>query len=242
MPATDDLTDRQREHLAMMERWQEGPLHEDLVPYLDEGEEFLSLRHPLVYQVPYWLPGMANDQYAAKQAAMDAAMRKKDFSSIIWLHERPYRIDALKSLANGCHVSNTKWWSLVGDVWTDSENIHQNLEDWEAIWSTSRPNRQAAMDKEEKAALRALPDQLTVFRGAMDPLNGEGMSWTLDAAKALWFAKRFKREGKPVVITARMLKSDVLAYFMGRNESEIVVPLRVVRSQRRFHVIAVESC
>ena len=49
----------------------------------------------------------------------------------------------------------------------------------------------------------------------------KAMSWTLDYEKALWFAKRFDSDG--TVYTAEIEKSNILALFDGRDESEIVV-------------------
>lgn len=219
----------------MMARWREGPLHPDLEPYLAESEVLgPCLRHPLVYQVPYFLPGQANEAYEAKKAGMKEAIRKRQWHTMIFLHERPYRLDALQQLSAGFNVPNKRWWDLVGIVWTDSENIHQNLDAWEEVWASDRPQRLQVMDKDEKAALAALPAKLTVWRGAIAGLNEEGMSWTLDRARAEWFARRFKREGEPVLVEATVPKRTVLAHFLGRNEAEIVIStynrdLRVVK-------------
>jgi hypothetical protein len=67
------------------------------------------------------------------------------------------------------------------------------------------------------------------------------MSWTLDLDKARSFAKRnellFRVEhgaGDPTVYVATVNASDVLAFMVGRNEREIVVDPRKLRTVHVF--------
>jgi hypothetical protein len=51
-----------------------------------------------------------------------------------------------------------------------------------------------------------------------------GLSWTADKKKAEWFAGRFPTlNDKGFVASGWVRKDDVLAHFIGRQESEIVV-------------------
>lgn len=64
---------------------------------------------------------------------------------------------------------------------------------------------------------------VTLFRGQntlSTPLN-ETYSWTTNAAIALFFAHRFEGEG--CVYTAKVHKSDIIAYMDDRGESEVLV-------------------
>ncbi len=52
------------------------------------------------------------------------------------------------------------------------------------------------------------------------------MSWTLDRNKAVWFAQRYSvltELGAPKLAEATVRKRDILAYFNGRKEKEVVV-------------------
>lgn len=51
--------------------------------------------------------------------------------------------------------------------------------------------------------------------------NIKALSWTLDRDTAEWFAYRFGEEG--TVYEAQIQKEHILAFFNGRNESEVVV-------------------
>jgi hypothetical protein len=47
------------------------------------------------------------------------------------------------------------------------------------------------------------------------------LSWTLDKNQAKWFANRFEKDG--VVLEKRISKKNIVAYFNGRNEEEVIV-------------------
>ena len=81
------------------------------------------------------------------------------------------------------------------------------------------------MDPKERHALNAMPKVFTVYRGVAHVEASRGMSWTIDREKALWFARRFAGDDKrtPLLITANVRRIDVMAHYLGRNESEIVV-------------------
>lgn len=79
------------------------------------------------------------------------------------------------------------------------------------------------MDEEEYAVYQSLEDSVTVYRGvtSYNAKNIKALSWTLDRDTAEWFAHRFGEEG--TVYEAQISKEHILAFFNGRNESEVVV-------------------
>ena len=200
----------------------EEPLHPDLLPYLeDDGPLGGMLRHPLVYDMMP-RPGMVNRMYDQKVKAVAEAKASKDWSQVIWLHERPHRFDALEKMYDDVE-DDEQWWSLVADVWNDSENIWQNADEWSELLDSERPSRHAMMNEEEREALAALPEIITMYRGAQSELNEDGMSFTTDLDRARWFATRFAREGNdPVILTLTVPREKVIAYLARRNESEII--------------------
>jgi hypothetical protein len=207
----------------------EEPLHEDLLPYFEEdGPIGPSLRSPLVYDVIGVRPAYANWRYAQKKAALEDALANGKWHTAVFIHERPYRVDALLRIVteHGDAIDDATYWSLVGSVWVDSENVWQNRAEWDVVFHGLREHDEAhhMMDDDERATLAQLPDRIKVYRGAVDQVNDDGLSWTLDEAKAQWFARRFDRGlGTAVVVHGWVAKEDVLAYFSGRGESEIVV-------------------
>lgn len=194
-------------------------LHPDLEPYLEDGVLGAQIRHPFVYQVPLVSNGNANAYYLQKKKAVEEALASSAYGRFVFLHERPYRLEAFVKIAD--KLPDAKYWSLLGSIWTDTENGWQNLEQWKQLFSSSRPNRNFLMDENEQFGFENLGETFKVYRGCQEGLNEDGISWTLRPEKAQWFANRFQKDG--VVLEKVIAKQDAVALFIGRNESEVVV-------------------
>ena len=194
-------------------------LHDDLKPYVEESSFGLMLRHPLVYQVPLGISGYANLYYEQKLKDVGKAIESGNFESYVWLHERPYRLEAFGKIA--VSLDDKQYWTLLGKIWVDTENGWANLAQWKKFFSSKRGDRNYLMDWDEQMALDSLADIVTVYRGCQRGLNEDGISWTLKKDKAEWFATRFGKEGK--VLEMRINKSKIVAVFTGRNEFEVVI-------------------
>lgn len=208
-------------------------LDDELVPYVEELDRFgTSIRHPLVYSIFHHdqLNAHVNKMLRLKKEALAKAEAGKDWHSYAFLHERPYRVDAFKRIR--ARMTNAEYWDLLGTLWIDSENIRQNPRVWQGMLGSSRPERHMLMNEDEQADLAAMPDVILVFQGHTDQ-RYDGWSWTINHPTARWFAKRFANlEGDRAVMTSGVIdKSDIVAYFSRRNESEIVIPRSKVRDK-----------
>ena len=139
----------------------------------------------------------------------------------MFLHERPYRCDALADIDK--RLSSSDYWELVGNVWIDSENIRQHYAVWKRIWTAPIPDKEKCMDTTERARLARMPLAFDVWRG-IGFRGRTGLSWTLDRDKAVWFARRFSEfsVGAARLFHGNVKRQDVHAFFSGGNESEIV--------------------
>jgi len=195
-------------------------LHEDLKPYVEQGEFGPMLRHPLHYEVPWiFSNAMANRRYEEKLKMVQKAIDSQNWKQYVWLHERPYRVDAFKEIQE--LLEDSEYWHLLGQIWTDTENGWANLEDWKKLFSSKRSKRSYLMDWDEQMAYESLSDTVTVYRGCQPGLNENGISWTLNYDKAQWFATRLGKDG--VVLEKQVTKRDIVAVFTGRNEFEAVI-------------------
>lgn len=191
------------------------------------------LQHPLAYQVLYLpeLNAMINANYQYKLRDLAAARKAKDWNRIIALHERPYRWDALDSIAH--QMSPKELAQSFAWCWTDSENIWQSLESIsDLIQQIKHPGlRPYLMEADDLAHFQTLPESIQVYRGCL-ARNKSGLSWTQDRDKAQWFAKRLTRSSdQPLLLTGDVSKDDVLFYTNARNEAEIIAcDLRAVTS------------
>lgn len=201
------------------------PLHEELQRYLFAHERLGHvLQHPLVYSVPH-APAfnrLVNKQFEEKKKTVDALRAAANWNGYIYMHERPYRLDAFEQVSG--ELDDSTYWRLLGSLWTGCENVHQCLQRWRDLWLDHRPKRILSMDFAERKELAKLPAILTVYRGFSAYSGEEGMSWTLSRDTAVWFANRYKDENDPAQIASGTVRKDnVLAHFIGRNEREIVV-------------------
>lgn len=207
------------EFVDMMTRQEE--LHPDLASCIfEEGTLGKCLKHPLIIGL-FYHPGMNamyNSQYQAKLKYIAEAEEKKNWSSYIWMHERPYRLEKFSEIES--ELSDQEYWELLGSIWSDSENLWQygSILGW--LINKNRSGRESMMDEHEKKLLAKLPDEFTIYRGHQTK-NRLGYSWTLSYWRAKWFANRFQQKGQGVV-KATVKKEHVIAVLLGRNEFEIV--------------------
>lgn len=196
-------------------------LHADLKPYLEQDSSLGTiLRHPLIFQVPYhaMMNAMINAQYTAKSERVKEVLAQKDYSGYVFWHERAYRISKFVEIME--ELSDKEYWSILGAIWTDSENIWQFSDLIEELLASERPGREAMMDGYESETLDRLPDEFMVYRGHQD-INQHGYSWTLSFWMAHWMAGRY-RPKKQGVLSAKISKEHVVALLLGRSEAEIV--------------------
>jgi hypothetical protein len=198
---------------------QSESLHPDLVSYLEQSSEgWMMLRHPLVYQVPFFSNGSANAYYEQKRNAVEKATGDKNYKQFVWLFERPYRVEAFIKIAD--KLSDTDYWKLLSDIWVDTENQHAYIKEWKKLLGSKRSNRHYMMVEEEDNILRSLADEVSIYRGCQKGLNEDGLSWTLDKSKAKFFANRFGKKG--IILERKIPKSDIVAVLLSRGESEVI--------------------
>ena len=226
-------------------------LNEELIDHIDEDSPFgVFLRHPLLVTVYVEeMNAYYNYQYLGKRKQADKALKKKDWNRWIWLHERPFRLDAFLFICRD--IPAKEYWTLLREIWIDTEGPGVNQDIWLELFNRPYPKRRKMMTGNERRTLanEGRSGELNIYRGYVDGLDSEdseyieedrdresGISWTLDYNKAEWFARRFLSggTGHGVVAEAICKPKDVIAYFESRGEKEIVVDpskIRILRSQ-----------
>lgn len=215
-------TDATAAALAEMMAQRDVPLLPELEPWVEEGGMFgPMLRHPLVYDLTLTLslPGMTNQRYETKVAALAEALEAEDWHRVVFLHERPYRFWAFQryveqDILETPHGECLR--ELLMDIWVDSENIHEHYPEWMDLLAHLADDPFT----DDPDGFAALPDLIEVWRGGDEP----GLSWSTSEETAVWFAKRFRQENPGPVWHGFVAKAAVAGYLTGRGESEIVVP------------------
>lgn len=225
------LTDEQRaDHVRFWGVNEDGTypaLHEDLQGWVfttDSGWPMLN--HPLVQMLGYddTQAGQANNIYAHKQECLAKYRAAREWYGWCAAHERPYRLQAFLDVS--LEVTDREYWETLRWIWTDSENIWQNAEDWQELLGNTRRKGRGRwfMTKDERADLGALPATFEVWRGTNSPEDtGSDLSWTLDRAKAEWFARRWSHKGSLRLLHGEVARRDVVGLVHARGEQEIVV-------------------
>ena len=206
------------------------PLDPELEPFMEDGPLGRMLRHPLVYSLCHdpARSGLANAQRKYKKEALAKAREEKDWHTYVYLHERPYRLDAFSDIC--WDLAGGEYWELVGDIWVDSENIYQNRDEWREVLESDEPEREYMSSEKDRVVFALTPEKggllplTTVYRGYNYEDGLDGFSWTLDKSRAKWFAKRFLHRGETAMVAeGTVARENVLAYHTGRDEQEIVV-------------------
>lgn len=199
-------------------------LHEELAAKLITTDKGLKvIHHPLMIEVMPMkeLYALYNERFKIKKEEAAIAMVKKDFEYFVFLHEKPYRLDAFGFFLRNSGVKqyDKKYWEILSEIWSTSENIWQQKDEWLNMLSKKVPNREYFMTAEERKLFKKLPNKIQVYRGASER-NKDGFSWTTDRAKAEWFSKRWWVDG--TVYEMEVDKKDVFALLTRRSESEII--------------------
>jgi hypothetical protein len=134
------------------------PLIKALRTYLERRAPMPMLRHPLVYRVPYFdiEAGLVNAQYLEKLRRIKELEACADFSTIVWMYERPYRLEALIRYA--IRMPDAEFWALSAQVWCDTENADECWESWQALMLADRPGREAMMSEMKQNFLASLTE------------------------------------------------------------------------------------
>lgn len=150
------------------------------------------------------------------------ALTEKNWSKYVFLHERPYRLDAFLEIED--EMTDEEYWELLIDIWTDTENYYQNCDAWQEAFSSARPGRELLMTDEERTKLAGLTNPAIVHRGFSVDNAEVSLSWTLSYEKAKWFALRHVMEDEHArVATTHLDKDQIIAYKMERGEDEVII-------------------
>lgn len=233
----DKLTAGQLEEFNSLTDWL-GPqvdLCDELQDHVLEINGITHIKHPLVNQMMHSdvLNHRANETLRTKRKMLVDYEAEKNWNAIVFAcFERPWRLDGIKTYAD--KMTDQEFWEVVGDAWTDSENIHEFKGDWYDLLHSPRPHRGCMMDEDDQKAFEKLPTTVKVFRGYNWPVLNPvelGYSWTMDRTIAEFFAKRYLIENfqKAQIATGTASKKDLIAHFNTRGESEIVVLPEVIK-------------
>lgn len=142
-----------------------------------------------------------------------------DAESILWIILKSYRLSFLVSIKD--YLSIDEFSELLALTWTTVEKVDKSL-----LPLFKKCNKEKLMDKDELRAYQELPESITIFRGVseINKRRIKGLSWTTDYEVAKMFAGRYSGYSKGgTIYQATIAKKYVYAFFMCREESEVII-------------------
>lgn len=198
---------------------------------------FQLIKHPFVNTI-YSESENAfyNDLYQQNSKRFDQLVDAGKYETALGLIEKPFRLDLLLSLCerpDGLQFGEDRFLNLLFCAYRQTECTHQNKDVWLSLMSGARGNRSGFMNRDDLASFNALPDSFTVYRGAIEGDNEDGISYTLNPDTAVWFAERFADE-EHLVLEGTVNKEDVIGYSNARGEMEIIIDPEDFNCQKTY--------
>jgi len=127
---------------------------------------------------------------------------------------------------------------LLYENWVSLEIIHNNGMSKEKLLKLMK---MAEKEPEMVARINKLSstNKVLVYRGAGNSRESshEGLSWTIDKEKAIWFANRFSMLGRKGYLYSGIIdKKDIFAFIESRRESEVVCDYRMIKNLKKVCV------
>lgn len=188
----------------------------------DDGDEQI-IDHPFM-RVPGYTPDQddqINEAFVQKKNAIEYARKQADWPSLIELYSEHSRLSAFVEFSET--LDDASYASLFSSAWCESNHIY--ISETQILATLKQlPPSNAIMRDDERKALDALPNKITVYRGygADRPERKLGMSWSTVRDEAIRMAYDYHCNS-PRVLTGTCAKADVIAHFLRRKEYEILV-------------------
>lgn len=191
-------------------------LHPDLLQHLIGSQ----LNHPMLafdYAHPAFFPRLNRIWEHCQRED-----RRIDLNN--W--ESDIRIELVKTVFESSPRNTIEYYAEFGRLWTHQELITNSSDVFCMGFNAAHDKRTFMMTDDERESLSNLPDKFDVYRGHHELLL-EGCSWTLDYEFATHWANGLPQNNRLTHGVAK--KSDVLAYFNRRNESEVMISTKMVQ-------------
>jgi hypothetical protein len=168
-------------------------------------------------------------------------LRARDYEGYLFMFDGHERFPALLKIER--ELPNEDYWKCLALVWDNIEVSAPNQPEWLRLFTSPRPRRELLMSATERRRLAGMPETLTIYRGYAKGRARSGLSWTLSKERARLFAKyatgsrRYVLSGHEpggvgMIVSGKCRNRNVLAYFDGREEQEIVIDPRNVFEKR----------
>lgn len=135
----------------------------------------------------------------------------------------------------------TLYWKCLGDCYNSSDNLYRHRQRVKRLFLAKIPERNSLMNAEELQFISELPNEITIYRAmTINEFQSKnyGISWTLSPEVANFFKDKYIRNystnnQKKMIAQTTIDKSQIIAYFGRREESEIITFIPKVKEVSR---------
>ncbi|MEE9297045.1 MAG: hypothetical protein V3W34_19045 [Phycisphaerae bacterium] len=206
-------------------------IRQELEEYLEDAGGLGLIKHPLITHMGYDAESrdmvtMLGRWLAQKRRGIEQFVADGNWSQVLMLHEKPWRMHALIEYSSW--MNDEDYWRELGAIWCGIEDPGTYLDSLPWLFNPGNrrlEKRHLMMNEEERAALDAIVDTMTIYRGCAEG-NRIGFSWSIGREVGEWFARRCtlgSRNEPGLLLVGECCRSDVIAHFTRRDEAEIVV-------------------
>lgn len=128
------------------------------------------------------------------------------------------------------YMSKVDFSEQLKECWTEQEypnrdkNVpHRTLIKWFRNASTKHLMETKELKRFKELKTICETKGLTLYRGVEFDGKANGLSWTTNKEKAIWFAHRFKSDTSKIYKLTITNPSSILAYLDSRNEQEVII-------------------
>lgn len=231
-------------------------LNPDLIPYIDQGtSDFCFIKHLLCWshysdspdEESEWNTIM-NLTYQKNQKRYNEYLESKDYKGILFVISQPLRMGWFYSHYKTIYkeIGEDEYYLILRGLLTDIEYHYFSKTVYSELFNIGKDPLKM-MGEGERKLYDKLPERITIYRGINDKeritrnnfQKYVGNSWTLDKQKSIWFSNRLEQKYR-VVLSTEISKSQVLSYFIIREEEEILVDYEKL-DYSKIHIEEVKS-
>jgi len=209
-------------------------IHQSDLPFILYHPVFETATHPAMINGEWKMLNLldSNELNLAREAMLPVIDKQTNAFGVVMMIRKAYQLTFLKHIRT--YLSKEERDRMLATVWVNVENPNQdaNVSLRTAASWFRQANKKYLMDADELAYYERLPQHLTVYRGVSVGRNPNGLSWTWSLETAKWFAHRFDiADEKGYIQRATVDKSEILAYFNGRDEDELVIDTSKIKER-----------
>ena len=135
------------------------------------------------------------------------------------------RSDSHNRLRDLCEIHRQMhfddWVKVLGSEWSGFDSIHHAEKFLKFALGTN--TQRLMMSRWEWKVYASLPSRVTIYRGCDRDLNTQGICWSLDRGIAANFTSYNRHSARnPVLVTASVLRSRIVAIKLDRGEREVI--------------------